>query len=60
MEELMNWSYNPLCPCKQCTGEGLGWIKHLTPAQAKARLDRLERERERREMEVDGIIWRDY
>ena len=42
----MAYEYNPLCPCKQCTGEGLGWIKHLTPQQSQQRLDRLQRERD--------------
>ncbi|WCO82199.1 hypothetical protein vBPpSSYP_217 [Pseudomonas phage vB_PpS_SYP] len=41
----MTYEYNPLCPCKQCTGKGLGWIQHLTPEQSYQRLDRLMKER---------------
>ena len=36
-----------LCKCKECTGEGLGWIKHLTDDEIRERLDRLAREREK-------------
>lgn len=38
--------YNPLCKCMECTGEGLGWIAHITQEQSKKRLDRDCRERE--------------
>lgn len=47
--------YNPLCKCKSCTGEGLGWIQHLTKEQTNRRLDRLCAERERELFEV-GLL----
>lgn len=31
------------CPCKDCTGKGVGWIKHKTKAQVKAYLWRKEK-----------------
>lgn len=24
------------CPCKDCTGQGVGWIKHRNAAEVKA------------------------
>lgn len=39
------YKFNPLCPCKRCTGKGLGWIMHMTPAQSRRRIRRLEKER---------------
>lgn len=51
----MKPEYNPLCPCKDCTGKGLGWIKHLSARQSQLRLKRLEEER-RKQLVADGII----
>lgn len=47
--------YNSLCPCKDCTGKGLGWIKHLNAEESQKRLERLERERHN-QLVKDGII----
>lgn len=49
-----DYEFNPLCKCKRCTGEGLGWIEHLTKRQSQIRLARLEAERERW-IEYDGL-----
>lgn len=27
------YAINPTCPCKECTGKGVGWIKHLNKSQ---------------------------
>lgn len=44
---MADWEFNPLCKCKQCTGEGLGWIKHITKHQSNARFLREARERKK-------------
>lgn len=41
---MAKWAFNPDCKCKKCTGQGLGWIKHLSKAQAKIRHLREQRE----------------
>ena len=28
--------WNPKCRCKQCTGQGLGWITHVKPKNSQA------------------------
>ena len=28
--------WNPTCRCKQCTGQGLGWITHVNPKKSQA------------------------
>lgn len=40
---MTQWVYNPACRCKQCTGEGLGWIKHVTKAASDYRRKKAER-----------------
>jgi hypothetical protein len=45
--------YNPLCKCKECTGEGLGWITHATSELSKKRLDKSCRERELHLLEMN-------
>lgn len=40
---MKDWEYNPDCRCKQCTGEGLGWVKHVTKAATLYRRKKAER-----------------
>ena len=46
-------AYNPLCKCKECTGEGIGWITHTSPEQSKKRLDKACKERELHLLEMN-------
>ncbi|MND53805.1 hypothetical protein D3C80_448520 [compost metagenome] len=38
------YSIKAQCNCKSCTGNGLGWMKHLTPQQLGARTRRLRKQ----------------
>jgi hypothetical protein len=45
MEEVK--PYN-LCKCRECTGTGLGWLRHMSQKEQQERHDRLQREHNRR------------
>jgi hypothetical protein len=52
MEEVK--PYN-LCKCRECTGTGLGWIKHLSPKE-----EGQKRRRMRKQMYSYGILPSDF